>query len=59
MRWEEGYLLAASVYDFGEGCETYWPSAIMEYDGIPATARHMGVVESYPMTYDAIMGRYE
>lgn len=58
ITWADGYALRDFVYDFSNDRDLDWPMAVMNAKNIPVTAAHMSLVESYPMTRDAIDGNY-
>lgn len=60
--WADGYELEASVHDFSKDLDLKWPITVMslaDNGHVSITVNHMALTESYPSTFDAVMGNYK
>lgn len=56
VTWADSFALTQNVHNFSEDRTLTWPLMVMNHlnQGIPITARHMDICESYPSTYDVL-----
>lgn len=55
--WSQQYSIIKDVFDVDDlelEAGEAWLSRLLASDNIPMTAAHMGVVESYPSTFDTV-----